>query len=1188
MGVVYLVHDIEMGLDVALKTLPHRDPELLYTLKQEFRALAEIRHPNLVELYELTVSGEDSFFTMEFVDGAGFLDYVHGGGEQQMLARLVHAAGQLVRGLAALHAAGKLHRDVKPSNAMVDREGRLVLLDFGLATALNPDVFAQAEGSSGTVAYMSPEVLRGRPATPAVDFYAMGVVLFETLAGRHPFLGLAAEQMRDKMRSTAPRLSEVGVDAPAAIDDLVAALLSPEPAERPEAGAILATLERLAPEAESAAPQAAPRPSPRVQPFVGRTSDLERLRQAASAVAPGHPMVVHVHGPSGIGKSELTRRFLTELEAGPGTVVLRSRCHPHETVPYNAFDGVADCLSGVLLDSKRAEVAALVPAHAAALTKLFPVLARVPDLIREAEDTPEEAVEARRRGFAAFRELLGRLSAAQRTVVWIDDFQWIDDDSIALLRELLTPPDLPPVLILLSYRGDSRDRIRSLFEGSDGTGLVPAGLNCEVALAPLAVEEIRSLAAILSGGHRVDIDAVADEAQGSPFFVNQLVSYLSTAGAEGPVPSDLASLMSVRLARLDPASRTVLEIVSVAGQPIERATALAATGLDERSRLSVITLEKEQLLRSTEIGARATLEIYHDRIREVLIEQLPAPALRARHAQLATTLRGVPEPDPLALFRHCLGAGETREAAGWATEAARRAESALAFSEAASLYERALTLGEHGEEESHALRIARATALVNAGHGAEAAPEFLRAAERGGGDAADLRRRAAEQYMVTGHIDEGTAILDGLLADFDLPNPRNAGVLAGSTLARLLLVALRRRRLPGSGRAADASVIGRSDLCHAAAKGLVLVDPFRGLFFAVLGLRLGMQAGDLARIGRGFAVVGAALMPAGGIMAGLAARLLEDARGIAGMQDEPYLDGFSRITLAQKRMTEARWREMLTLCDEGVDLLRSRCRGVGWEIEIGRMAALRALEELGELRELERRVEQALRESEEKGDLYGTVTQLLNQAFSALCKGDADGARARADRAIALWTREAFQMQHFYAMRVHCHCDLMDDRPDVARRRLEETWPAIEKANLLRHSLLRVDAHLLAARVNLALAASDAAARADRLRHTERHVRALTGRSENADVRGHAALLRAAIAALESRPAAVEPLLRAAVDDFERAGMRLAAAAARWRLSARLDGEAAEAMRHEAEAPLLGEGVADVRRWLRIQAPGFA
>ena len=225
-GVVYEAVDRERGTRVALKVLRASQSDALYDFKQEFRALADIVHPNLVSLYELLSEGGRWFFTMELVKGRSFLDWVWEqprperdpaaptqsmgvaptagvtptGGPGPVTpsrsafsalpfvaGRLRSGVGQLAAGITALHAAGKLHRDIKPSNVLVTEEGRVVVLDFGLVADLEMDPGQETTAIVGTPAYMSPEQGEGVAVTEASDWYAVGVMLYEALAGRLPF-----------------------------------------------------------------------------------------------------------------------------------------------------------------------------------------------------------------------------------------------------------------------------------------------------------------------------------------------------------------------------------------------------------------------------------------------------------------------------------------------------------------------------------------------------------------------------------------------------------------------------------------------------------------------------------------------------------------------------------------------------------------------------------------------------------------------------------------------------------------------------------------------------------------------------------------------------------------------------------------------------------------------------------------
>src|SRR5262249_1130106 len=147
-------YDSELGHDVALKSLTRLEPDQVYHLKYEFRSLADIRHPNLVHLYELFVIEGGCFFTMELVTGSDFVSHVRQTADGKY-ERLYDAAQQLAMGISAVHSARKLHRDVKPSNVMVTKAGRVVLLDFGLVAPMQHDAERTAGVGTllGTIGY---------------------------------------------------------------------------------------------------------------------------------------------------------------------------------------------------------------------------------------------------------------------------------------------------------------------------------------------------------------------------------------------------------------------------------------------------------------------------------------------------------------------------------------------------------------------------------------------------------------------------------------------------------------------------------------------------------------------------------------------------------------------------------------------------------------------------------------------------------------------------------------------------------------------------------------------------------------------------------------------------------------------------------------------------------------------------
>lgn len=1142
-GVVYSALDRETGAEIALKTFRERDPEGLYRLKQEFRACAGVRHRNLVELYELAVTDDDCFFTMELVDGVDFVRHVRQGADDEahLVVRFLAAAHQLVQGLAALHAAGRLHRDVKPPNALVDRAGRVVLLDFGFMVAFGGRVLAieRSDTIAGSLAYMAPEILWGAAASPASDWYSVGVVFHEALSGALPFEGAPARLLS---RDARPLPAPLPAGVPPILRELVEALLSAEPERRPGAGEIATVIATCSAEQRTAAQP--PSPLAEELPFVGRDAELAELRAAAADLAAGASSVVRICGPSGIGKSELVRRFLGEVEQGEDAVVLGGRCHPYEAVPYRAFDGLVDSLSRYLVALAEASAAALAPRHAAAMIRLFPVLGRVPALAgwQQTEGEGGDAQERRRRGFAALRELLARLGDRQRLVLWIDDVQWADADSVALARELFGGADPPRLLVLLTYRSEDRAAAEAFATFEGGEREQPVRSRC-IELAPLGEGEARVLAERFAGGRLGDVSPVVREAGGSPFFLGQLVRHLLSA--PGEVAQGLPQVMQARLDQLGVQARSLLEVVAVAGAPIDPGVALRAASLLSASRREMITLQEERLLRLTPAAGHA-VEVYHDRVRESVLATLSPGALRERHRGLAHTLVREPEPDPQALYRHFLGAGETAPAADWAVEAAEHADRALAFAEAAELYRAAAELREPGHPGGHLLTRKRATALANAGRGGEAAPLFLAAAaESAGEDALDLRRQAAEQFMQTGHLDEGIACLQALLPAVGLRYPGSTAGAAIATLASLGAIALGRERGAArpNGRRPTNGIV-RMVTARSAAKGLAMVDPFRGLYFAVRALALSLREGDPHLVARGLAEVGATLVPAGPPLAAWAGRMLDRAHRMAAALDDPYLMGLTSITLAQKCMVEGRWAAMLDLCDHGATILRDQCRGVSWEVAIAGAAAERALEELGHTDAILRRASAALQQAQQADDMVRTCSCHHNIGVVRLLQGRTDDARMHAERVRQRWTPSGFHMQHFYSLRLDAYCDLLEGAVAVGWQRVVEAWPALQRSNLLRHALIGVDAHLLRARLALALAAPGSRQWSALRRGVERDIREIERRG-GAHNAAHGRLLRASLAhRVGDLPSAVRGAGEAAAS-FERHDMPLLAAAAR-------------------------------------------
>ena len=812
MGIVYEVFDRERGEHVALKTLSRVDPTGIYDLKKEFRSLADVRHPNVVSLYDIVNEAGHWFFTMELVYGTPFSDYVATAPigrdgvttatrrsptpeepdnpallsqtrtDQRAIAasvfdeaKLRSALGQLVLGVSAIHAAGKLHRDLKPSNVLITREGRVVVLDFGLVqddsrSSDTADTSLDDNLVVGTPAYMSPEQAAGRRATPATDWYAVGTMLYRALSGRLPFSGSLTDVLLRKQSEDPPLLSSLARGLPKDLERLAMDLLR----RRPEARLDEAELrQRLALDRAPARTTARPESAP----FLGRDTELRWLESALALSRRGMPQVVFLEGPSGLGKTALVQHFLRSVRQVPSAVVLSGRCYPREALPYKAFDAIIDALSRFLSRLPEASAAELLPRNRRALTSLFPVLDRVP--IIDAWDSlarlPTSPVERRERAFSALKELLGRLSDQGPLVLTIDNLEWGDKDSAELLQRLCSAPDPPAMLVVGTHRPEP-DHQSAFFErlGPSGAQLGEAARQ-DRSIGPLAPHSAYELCKVTLDCDDTLAWRIAEETAGDPLLISLLCEHIrERIAAEDRAPRpQLEALVDIQMSRLSPEARRVLEMVVVAGAPLTVDAAGAALGLgSELARSCITELRTSLLLQVVYHRGREALSSRHERIARVIAARLSTSQVETCHLQLATALAARDEASLETLAEHYLKGGATEEALRYATRAAHEAERSLAFDRAAHLYERALELTPESTQRSPLLEQLADTRL-HLGQPGAAATALLEAAlsstpER----AAELRRRAAALRLTDEQLDalfvgSGSAegLFDGITRD---------------------------------------------------------------------------------------------------------------------------------------------------------------------------------------------------------------------------------------------------------------------------------------------------------------------------------------------------------------------------------------------------------------------------------------
>lgn len=227
--------DVVLRRPVAIKLLRDLgDPRAAARFEQEARILARLQHPDVVTVFDSGIDQDERFIVMELVEGPTLRELLDAEGRLPP-ERAAEIAGRLASALGFAHEHGVIHRDVKPSNVLLP-PGGVKLADMGIARLLSPEALTATMSVRGTAAYISPEQARGDAVDRRTDLYSLGCVLFEMLAGRTPFEGDLAALSYAHANTPAPRLRSIDPSIPEPLDELVAALLEKDPADRPQSG----------------------------------------------------------------------------------------------------------------------------------------------------------------------------------------------------------------------------------------------------------------------------------------------------------------------------------------------------------------------------------------------------------------------------------------------------------------------------------------------------------------------------------------------------------------------------------------------------------------------------------------------------------------------------------------------------------------------------------------------------------------------------------------------------------------------------------------------------------------------------------------------------------------------------------------------------------------------------------------
>ncbi|MBX2797165.1 MAG: protein kinase [Myxococcales bacterium] len=682
---------------VALKVLRRsRFKTGMARFRREFRALSRIRHPNVIRVEAYGDLHGHPYIAMEFVDGPDLHSLIRSFKSwepEKRWTRVEQIVIDLCRALSAIHRRGLVHRDLKPNNVLITREGVCKLTDFGIVKDLDPSHDPHLSTTLvGTWAYASPEQITGTALDHRSDLYSLGVILFAMLTGKRPFVAndMAGYLALHRDRP-APAPRDVSMDIPDHLDEICRQLLQKAPRDRYQSAQEI--LYRLEAEERSPEPSHADGWNP---PLVGRTLEIEALTDAVAGLTASRGSVVALEGEDGTGKTRLL-----------SVAIDRARTLG---IPFH-----------------RGEFRKDAPTFSVLLTLVREVLKDAGTRVRKSlmadieawtEDTgaPKDATHAI---YDAAREAFDLVLDQGPRLVVLDDIHEANARELHLVsflvRTLIAAKELP-LLLIVSSRPKANAAADALVSGEE-LGVDPR----EMSVGALSREDLATILFGLVGdthGARLLAQRLHKETEGNPTFVTEFLRSLLARGqirkqpgsdehmlhieteeittGHLEIPIGVRQMMKSRLDAVSPTDRPALEVLAVEQRDVDLDVLLDVLDDDEEAVLdSLDRLLSAGIVRERRAGDSVFHCVTHRKFADVVYRDLDADRRAWLHRRVAAAMELHYANQPAALEivgEHYRKAGDAGRAYRYLVAAAKRLADRSLIQEAWDLTEKAGTL----------------------------------------------------------------------------------------------------------------------------------------------------------------------------------------------------------------------------------------------------------------------------------------------------------------------------------------------------------------------------------------------------------------------------------------------------------------------------------------------------------------